>query len=38
MSSLLGYTIDDQLKKKARNEALYYYHVDGKTDHFDDIK
>lgn len=31
MSLLLGYDIDSRLENKARNEAGYYYHVDGKS-------
>lgn len=29
MAFLSGYNIDEQLLRKSRNEALYYYHVDG---------
>lgn len=31
MSFLLGYDIDEQLLRRSQNEALYYYHVDGRS-------
>lgn len=34
----IGYSISDEFANRAKNDGLYYYHVDGKTYSFDDIK
>lgn len=38
LSETMGYGISTTAIEKAKNDGLYYYHVDGKTYLFDDIK
>lgn len=37
-SEAIGYRVSEKAIKKAKNDGLYYYHVDGKTYLFNDIK
>ncbi|WP_050708749.1 hypothetical protein [Dysgonomonas sp. HGC4] len=37
-SEAIGYHVSEKAIKKAKNDGLYYYHVDGKTYLFNDIK
>lgn len=38
LSEVMGYKISEKEIEKAKNDGLYYYHVDGKTYLFNDIK
>lgn len=38
LSEVMGYKISEKGIEKAKNDGLYYYHVDGKTYLFNDIK
>lgn len=38
LSEVMGYEVSEKAIKKAKNDGLYYYHVDGKTYQFNDIK
>lgn len=38
LAEVMGYKVSEKAIEKAKNDGLYYYHVDGKTYQFNDIK